>query len=146
MDRRAVLCGIAWWAGGLALTSSKAHADMPWSRYLALREQAPEVLQVTIMSVSEMTKDEEVQVGQYKYRQRTTDVVARARVNSILRSASKVAPGSAIEIRYQIIIKDTGFPSVWPPRLLKANESLKVYLKKTGDVYSLAAMKASFES
>jgi hypothetical protein len=146
MNRRSFVCGIASCVGGVVLTSADAHADMSWSQYLALREQAPEVLQVIVNSVTESTKDEMVPVGPYQHRQRTSDVVARLGIKAVLRTASGLRPGDVITLRYQIVLKDTGFPAVWPPRLLKTNEQLKVYLQKQAEAYALAAMKASFES
>ncbi|MCC7348193.1 MAG: hypothetical protein IT538_12410, partial [Variibacter sp.] len=64
----------------------------------------------------------------------------------VRRTATRLAAGDVIELRYQIVLNDTGFPAAWPPRLLKPNERLTAYLVKAGKAYGLAAMKASFES
>ncbi|MCC7348039.1 MAG: hypothetical protein IT538_11630, partial [Variibacter sp.] len=124
MNRRAFATCLAASMAALAFKPAEALADMPWSRYLAMREAAPEVLQVTVITVAEATRDGARTIGPYQHRRRITEVAARLKVDAVRRTATRLAAGDVIELRYQIVLNDTGFPAAWPPRLLKPNERL----------------------
>jgi hypothetical protein len=117
--------------------AGSAKADVPWHRYLAMREEASEVLDITVASVSEKAC-EDAHTGRHM-----TRIVAELKVDTVVRSASRLKDGRTIALKYNIVAD--GVTLVFPPRPLKAGERLRVYLMHRSDGYGLAAGKASFE-
>jgi hypothetical protein len=75
-----------------AIAASFAHAELPPSAYKERQEKAPEALVIKVQSVSkrETTQEKWTQI----------EFTVKAEVQKVERSATKLAPGATIEIRY----------------------------------------------
>ena len=75
-----------------ALTASNGPAELPPSAYRERQQAAPEALVIKVRSVSKREVKEE--------KWKRIDFTVEAEVQKVNRSASKLAPGTVIEIRY----------------------------------------------
>ena len=123
-------------AYGLMVSSSPA--ELPPSAYRERQQNAPEFLVIKVRSVSKRETKEE----QWK----RTDFTVEAEVQKVSRSASKVTPGTVIEIRYsqRHYAQPIAGPSEVPT--LKEGQVCPAYLSGEGKIYSPAAGGYSFET
>jgi hypothetical protein len=121
-----------------AIIVSSAHAELPPSAYKERQQNAPEALVITVRSVSKR----ETKESQWKQ----TDFTVEAEVQKVHRSATKLAPGRVIQIRYsqRHYSQPIAGPSEVPA--LKEGEVCPAYLSGDGKVYSPAAGGYSFET
>lgn len=121
---------------GLLLGSSRA--ELPPSAYKEWQGRAPEALVIKVQSVSRRETTEE------NWKQ--IEFTVKAEVQKVERSATKLAPGTTIEIRYsqrhysQPIVGPSDIPA------LKEGQVCPAYLSGDGKTYSPAAGGFSFET
>ena len=121
-----------------ALMTSKGAAELPPSAYQERQQNAPEFLVIKVRSVSKR----ETKEANWK----RTDFTVAAEVEKVNRSASKLTPGTVIEIRYsqRHYSQPIAGPSEVPA--LKEGQVCPAYLSGDGKVYSPAAGGYSFET
>ena len=120
----------------LAVRSSPA--ELPPSAYRERQQNAPEVLVIKVRSVSQR----ETKAAKWKQ----TDFTVEAEVRKVSRSASKLTPGTIIEIRYSQ--RHYSLPIAGPSEVpaLKEGQVCPAYLSGDGKIYSPAAGGYSFET
>ena len=121
-----------------ALTASNGPAELPPSAYRERQQNAPEFLVIKVRAVSQR----ETKEAQWK----RTDLAVKAEVQKVSRSASKLTPGTVIEIRYsqRHYMQPIAGPSEVPT--LKEGQVCPAYLSGDGKIYSPAAGGYSFET
>jgi hypothetical protein len=121
-----------------ALTIDSSRAELPPWVYKERQEKAPEALVIKVQSVIQRETTEE------KWKQ--IEFTVKAEVQEVERSASKLAPGATIEIRYsqRHYSQPIAGPSEVPA--LKEGQVYPAYLSGDGKTYSLAAGGYSFET
>jgi hypothetical protein len=121
-----------------AIMGGDAPAELPPSAYKERQDKAPEVLVIKVRSVSKRESKEE------SWKQ--TDFTVDAEVQTVRRSATKLAPGAVIQIRYsqRHYAQPIAGPSEVPA--LKEGQVCPAYLAGDGKVYSPAAGGYSFET
>ena len=121
-----------------ALGVSNAPAELPPSAYRERQQEAPEFLVIKVRAVSKRETKEE--------RWKQTDFTVEAEVQKVSRSASKLTPGTVIEIRYaqRHYSQPIAGPSEIPA--LKEGQVCPAYLSGDGKIYSPAAGGYSFET
>jgi|SRR5687767_8813873 len=121
-----------------ALTASNGPAELPPSAYRERQQAAPEALVIKVRSVSKREIKEE--------KWKRIDFTVEAEVQKVNRSASKLAPGTVIEIRYAQRHYDQ--PIAGPSEIptLKEGQVCPAYLSGDGKIYSPAAGGYSFET
>jgi hypothetical protein len=121
-----------------AITVSGAQAELPPSAYKERQQNAPEALVIKVRSVSKRETKEP--------RWKQTDFTLDAEVQKVHRSATKLAPGAVIQIRYsqRHYLQPIAGPSEVPA--LKEGQVCPAYLSGDGKVYSPAAGGYSFET
>jgi hypothetical protein len=121
-----------------ALIASISQAELPPSAYKERQQNAPEALVIKVRSVSK--REMKLESG------KQTDFTVEAEVHKVSRSASKLAPGAVIEIRYaqRHYAQPIAGPSEVPA--LKEGQVCPAYLSGDGKVYSPAAGGYSFET
>lgn len=121
-----------------AIIVSSAQAELPPSAYKERQEKAPEFLVIKVRSVSKS----ETKEPQW----RLTDFTVDAAVQKVHRSATKLAPGAVIQIRYSQ--RHYAQPITGPSEVptLKEGQVCPAYLSGDGKVYSPAAGGYSFET
>jgi hypothetical protein len=128
-----------FWAPLLcALSASISNSELPPSAYKEWQERAPEALVIKVQSVSRRETTEE------KWKQ--IEFIVKAEVQKVERSATKLAPGATIEIRYSQ--RHYSQPIVGPSEVpaLKEGQVCPAYLSGDGTTYSPAAGGYSFET
>jgi hypothetical protein len=122
----------------LLLTSEGIQAELPPSAYKERQEKAPEALVIKVRSVSQRATTEE------KWKQ--IEFTVKAEVQTVERSATKLAPGATIEIRYSQ--RHYSQPMVGPSEIpaVKEGQVCPAYLSAEGKTYSPAAGGYSFET
>jgi hypothetical protein len=127
----------ALFAGILAMSDSLQAELPPWA-YKEQQEKAPEALVIKVRSVSQRKTTEE------KWKQIAFTVSAE--VQKVERSATKLTPGTTIEIRYSQ--RHYSQPMVGPSEVpaLKEGQVCPAYLSGDGKIYSPAAGGYSFET
>ena len=108
-----------------------AQAELPPSAYRERQQNAPEVLVIKVRSVSKRETKEE--------KWKRTDFTVEAEVQKVSRSASKLTPGTVIEIRYaqRHYSQPIAGPSEVPA--LQEGQVCPAYLSGNGKIYSPAA-------
>jgi hypothetical protein len=121
-----------------AITIDSSRAELPPWVYKERQEKAPEALVIKVQSVSQLEKTEE------KWTQ--IEFTVKAEVRKVERSASKLAPGATIEIRYgqRHYSQPIAGPSEVPA--LTEGQVYPAYLSGDGKTYSPAAGGYSFET
>ena len=119
-----------------AITASSAQAALPRSAYKERQEKAPEFLVIKVRSVSKREKME----ANWKQTEFTVD----AEVQKVHRSATKLTPGTVIQIQYSQHSRPIAGPSEVPA--LKEGQVCPAYLSREGKIYSPAAGGYSFET
>ena len=121
-----------------AFAIGSSRAELPPRVYKERQEKAPEALVIKVQSVSKRETTEE------KWKQ--TEFTVTAEVQKVERSATKLAPGATIEIRYsqRHYSQPIAGPSEVPA--LKEGQVYPAYLSGDGKVYSPAAGGYSFET
>jgi hypothetical protein len=121
-----------------AVLASNVPAELPPSAYRDRQQNAPEALVIKVRSVRTRETKEE------NWKQ--TDFTVEAEVQKVTRSASKLTPGSVIEIRYsqRRYSQPIAGPSDVPT--LREGEVCPAYLSGDGKTYSPAAGGYSFET
>jgi hypothetical protein len=121
-----------------AVTIVSSRAELPPWVYKERQEKAPEALVIKVQSVIQRETTEE------KWKQ--IEFTVTAEVQKVERSASKLAPGATIEIRYSQ--RHYSQPVVGPSEVpaLKEGQVCPAYLSGDGKVYSPAAGGYSFET
>ncbi len=121
-----------------ALMVSNGPAELPPSAYRERQQAAPEALVIKVRSVSKRETKEE--------KWKRTDFTVEAEVQKVNRSASKLTPGTVIEIRYaqRHYAQPIAGPSEVPA--LKEGQVCPAYLSGDGKIYSPAAGGYSFET
>src|SRR5687768_1994966 len=121
-----------------ALMVTSVPAELPPSAYQERQRAAPEVLVIKVRSVSKRETKEE--------KWKRTDFTIEAEVQKVHRSASKLTPGTVIEIRYAQRHYDQ--PIAGPSEIptLKEGQVCPAYLSGDGKIYSPAAGGYSFET
>jgi hypothetical protein len=127
----------ALFAAILAMSDSLQAELPPWA-YKERQEKAPEALVIKVRSVSQRETTEE------KWKQIAFTVSAE--VQKVERSATKLTPGTTIEIRYSQ--RHYSQPMVGPSEVpaLKEGQVCPAYLSGDGKIYSPAAGGYSFET
>jgi hypothetical protein len=120
------------------LAVSSGPAELPPSAYRERQENSPEVLMIKVRSVRKRETKEA------KWKQ--IDFTVEAEVQKVTRSASKLTPGTVIEIRYaqRHYSQPIAGPSEVPA--LKEGQICPAYLSGDGKMYSPAAGGYSFET
>jgi hypothetical protein len=115
-----------------------ASAELPPSAYKEWQEKAREALVIKVQSVS--TRET---IGE-KWKE--IEFTVKAEVQKVERSATKLAPGATIEIRYSQ--RHYSQPIVGPSEVpaLKEGQVCPAYLSGDGKTYSPAAGGYSFET
>ena len=121
-----------------AIAASVASAELPPSAYKERQEKAPEALVIRVRSVSKRETNDE------KWRQ--IDFTIEAEVQKVEHSATKLKPGTIIQIRYSQhqYREPIAGPSEVPA--LKEGQVCPAYLSGDGKAYSPAAGGYSFET
>jgi hypothetical protein len=121
-----------------AVTIDSSRAELPPWVYKERQEKAPEALLIKVQSVSkrEMIEGHWTEI----------EFTVTAEVQKVERSASKLAPGATIEIRYsqRHYSQPIAGPSEVPA--LKEGQICPAYLSGDGKTYSPAAGGYSFET
>ena len=121
-----------------AIIVGSAQAELPPSAYKERQEKAPEFLEIKVRSVSKReTKEPQGKL---------TDFNVDAEVQKVHRSATKLAPGAVIQIRYsqRRYTQPIAGPSEVPA--LKEGQVCPAYLSGDGKVYTPAAGGYSFDT
>lgn len=129
------------WAAVLVVIAGMANAvqaELPPYVYKERQEKAPEALFIKVTSVSKRETAGE------NWKQ--TDFTVKAEVQKVERSATKLEPGTTIEIRYRQ--RHYSPPMVGPSEVpaLKEGQVCPAYLAAEGKTYSPAAGGYSFET
>jgi hypothetical protein len=121
-----------------ALTIDSSRAELPPWVYKERQEKAPEALVIKVQSVIQRETTEE------KWKQ--IEFTVTAEVRKVERSATMLAPGATIEIRYsqRHYSQPIAGPSEVPA--LKEGQVCPAYLSGDGKTYSPAAGGYSFET
>lgn len=121
-----------------AFMISNSSAELPPSAYRERQQNAPEFLMIKVRSVSKRETKEA--------RWKQTDFTVEAEVEKVSRSASKLTPGSVIQIRYsqRHYSEPLAGPSEVPA--LKEGQVCPAYLSGDGKIYAPAAGGYSFET
>ena len=121
-----------------ALAVSSGPAELPPSAYQERQKNTPEFLVIKVRSVKKRETKEE--------QSKRTDFTVEAEVQKVSRSASKLTPGTVIEIRYsqRHYAQPIAGPSEVPS--LKEGQVCPAYLSGDGKIYSPAAGGYSFET
>jgi hypothetical protein len=121
-----------------AVTIDLGRAELPPSAYKERQEKAPEALVINVQSVSKRETTAE------KWKE--IEFTVKAEVQKVERSATKLAPGASIEIRYSQ--RHYSQPIVGPSEVpaLKEGQVCPAYLSGDGKTYSPAAGGYSFET
>jgi hypothetical protein len=121
-----------------ALTMSSGRAELPPWAYKERQEKAPEALVIKVRSVSKRETSEE--------RGKQIDFTVEAEVQKVERSATKLKPGTIIQIRYSQhqYREPIAGPSEVPA--LTEGQVCPAYLSGYGKTYSPAAGGYSFET
>lgn len=121
-----------------AITLSSVQAELPPSAYKERQQNAPEALVIKVRSVIKRETKES--------QSKQTDFTVDAEVQKVHRSATKLAPGAVIQIRYsqRHYSQPIAGPSEVPA--LKEGQVCPAYLSGEGRVYSPAAGGYSFET
>lgn len=115
-----------------AVHTQTVFAELPPAAYREMQKQAPEYLEIKVISV----KIVEVTDG--------VNVEIKAQVTAVNRSKSQLTSGAAIQINYMHNTKLLIGPSPIP--ILKKGKTYPAFLKAVGkEVYGPAAMGRSFE-
>jgi hypothetical protein len=121
-----------------AVTIDSSRAELPPSAYKEWQGTAPEALVIKVQSVNkrETTGENWKQI----------EFTVKAEVQKVERSATKLAPGATIEIRYSQ--RRYSPPIVGPSDVpaLKEGQVCPAYLSGDGKTYSPAAGGYSFET
>jgi hypothetical protein len=119
-------------------TIAGLRAELPPSAYMEWQEKAPEALVIKVRSVTQRETNEE------KWKQ--VEFTVKAEVQKVERSATKLAPGATIEIRYSQ--RHYSQPLAGPGEVpaLKEGQVCPAYLSGEGRTYSPAAGGYSFET
>jgi len=127
----AVLIVVAW-------TTHDVRAELPPYVYKEWQEKAPEALVIKVRSV-----DKSETAGE-NWKQ--IEFTVKAEVQKVERSATKLVPGTTIEIRYSQ--RHYSPPMVGPSEVpaLKEGQVCPAYLAAEGKTYSPAAGGYSFET
>ncbi len=121
-----------------AATIDSVRAELPPWAYKEQQEKAPEALVIKVQFVSKRETTEE------KWKQ--IEFTVKAEVQKVERSATNLAPGKTIEIRYSQ--RHYSRPIVGPSEVpaLKEGQVCPAYLSGDGKAYSPAAGGYSFET
>lgn len=114
-------------------STTAAFGELPPSAYKRMQDEAPEHLQIKVLSV----KTREMRDG--------VEVFAEAKVTAVIRSASDLKIGDAIRIEYFHSTRRAPGPS--PVPILVQDQSCQAFLRrysKPGKSYSSAAGGRSF--
>jgi hypothetical protein len=121
-----------------ALTIDSSRAELPPWVYKDRQEKAPEALVIKVQSVIQRETTQE--------RSKQIEFTVKAEVQKVERSASKLAPGATIEIRYSQ--RHYSQPITGPSEVpaLTEGQVCPAYLSGEGKVYWPAAGGYSFET
>ena len=121
-----------------AVTGNAVRSELPPWAYKERQEKAPEALVIKVQSVSRRESTEE------KWKEVAFTV--KAEVQKVERSATKLTPGTTIEIEYSQ--RHYSQPIVGPSEVpaLKEGQVCPAYLSGDGKTYSPAAGGYSFET
>jgi hypothetical protein len=121
-----------------AVTIAPGRAELPPSAYKERQEKAPEVIVIRVRSVTQRETTEE--------KWKRIEFTVEAEVQKVERSATKLAPGATIEIRYSQ--HHYSQPMVGPSEVpaLKEGQVCPAYLSREGNTYSPAAGGHSFDT
>jgi hypothetical protein len=121
-----------------ALVVDSSRAELPPWAYKEQQEKAPEALVIKVQSVSKRETTEE--------KWKLIEFTVTAEVQKVEHSASTLAPGATIEIRYsqRHYSQPIAGPSEVPA--LKEGQLYPAYLSGDGKTYSPAAGGYSFET
>jgi hypothetical protein len=121
-------------------TALSTHAELPPSVYKGLQDKSPEALTIKVESVRISTKDE--------LRFKRLDIMAEARVETVIRSASALKPGDAIRISYVHLDHKQPLAGPSEPDVLQKSRSYPAFLSKAekDKVYTTAASGYSFRT
>ena len=127
----------------VALTT---YAELAPEVYRAMQRDSPELVQIVVTDTDidrDFNKPRGCGIFEFEIER---DVVLKARVTSVVRSASGLRPGMAIVIRYSSTRHCEGWVGPRPIPVLDEDQRVFAYLKKTGSGYEPAARGASFEA
>ena len=121
-----------------AVLVDSSRAELPPSAYKEWQEKAPEALVIKVQSVRKRETTGE------KWKQ--IEFTVKAEVQKVERSATRMAPGATIEIRYSL--RHYSQPIVGPSEVpaLKEGQVCPAYLSRDGKTYSPVAGGYSFET
>jgi hypothetical protein len=129
-----------------ATAALNAFAELPPEVYRELQQKSPELVQIVVTD-AEIDRDfhKPRGCGFFEF-EIERHVVVKARVTSVVRSASGLRPGMAIEIRYSSTRHCEGWAGPRPIPVLDEDQRVFAYLRKAGSGYVPAARGASFEA
>jgi hypothetical protein len=118
--------------------ANAVRAELPPYVYKERQEKAPEALVIKVRSVSKR------ETAEQDWKQ--IEFTVKAEVQKVERSATKLAPGTTIEIRYSQ--RHYSPPMVGPSEVpaLREGQVCPAYLAAEGKTYSPAAGGYSFET
>lgn len=121
-------------------TALSTRGELPPSVYKDLQEKSPEALMIKVESVRISTTDEP--------RFKRLDIMAEARIETVIRSASGLKPGDAIRISYVHLDHKQPLAGPSEPDVLQKGRSYPAFLSKTekDKVYTTAAKGYSFRT
>jgi hypothetical protein len=122
----------------IVVTANAVRAELPPYVYKEEQGKAPEALVIKVWSVTKREMAEE------NWKQ--IEFTVKAEVQKVERSATKLAPGATIEIRYSQ--RHYSQPMAGPSEVpaLKEGQVCPAYLAAAGKTYSPAAGGYSFET
>jgi hypothetical protein len=125
-------------AVGMIATALSTHGELPPSVYKELQEKSPEALTIKVESVRILTTDEP--------KLKRLDITAKARVETVTRSASGLKPGDAIRIIYAHLEHKQPLFGPSEPAVLEEGRSYPAFLSKAekDGFYTAAARGFSF--
>jgi hypothetical protein len=121
-----------------AIAASIVHAELPPAAYKERQEKAPEALIIKVRSVSKREASAE--------KRNQIDFIIEAEVQKVERSATRLEPGTMIQIRYSQhqYREPRAGPSEVPA--LEEGQVCPAYLSGDGKAYSPAAGGYSFKT
>jgi hypothetical protein len=133
--KRLIACLFALFA---ALSTPALRAELPPSAYEKMQSDAPEVLRIQVLRVTEQPGSDAA----------TTNVSMLAQVVKVGRTATKLKPGDMITVNYQLVSHPAGWVGPGEVPVLKENAESVAYLKAVEggeQEYAPAAGAMSFD-
>lgn len=102
-----------------AFSTPALRAELPPSAYEKMQSDAPEVLRIQVLRVTQQPDSDAS----------TTDVSVLAQIVKVGRSATKLKPGDMITVNYKVVSHPAGWVGPGEVPVLKENAESVAYLK-----------------